>query len=507
MSTKPSLLRQIVDRVVVEPVRSGSLRVRDWTPQLITIGIVAALSALASVVLIALGGWLRATQPLTEHADVSMPLVAFGPVVIIACIALTFLLAGMAQASWPIRIASVFLAIGAFGSVMFTAWGWRDYLRSAPVAAALVGFTVVALWRSKGTTWWLPSAVLVIVTTGFVMPLAFARDHEIELIVLGLFTTVLAAAAAARTLLWAVAGVIGVGFFFSIAVGIVNNGIAVWTFGTPNPIVGKVSTYSTLIMRGLGALVALGFALRAWRQRQRRVFVVAIVLSVVLGIAAGTGNGWWSRWWNQAGVAVAMIGVTIIFIAIWVIGRRFTHHRAAQALAMVGLSLAVALPDLIGDPVAALLGATGAGAIFFGLIWNMLTSADFANDDTPRFPRQARVLLLFGLALITLLQFALSSIVQAGALANVGTSSMNIGTNEVGTALLIAAWALLGFDSLFPARSVAGVPTVPESGETLVVAEIAAPTAVDVAHSEQLAAGGAFIEEPLAPGTGDDLDE
>ena len=312
---------------------------------------------------------------------------------------------------------------------------------------------------------------------------------------------------AARTLLWAVAGVIGVGFFFSIAVGIVNNGIAVWTFGTPNPIVGKVSTYSTLIMRGLGALVALGFALRAWRQRQRRVFVVAIVLSVVLGIAAGTGNGWWSRWWNQAGVAVAMIGVTIIFIAIWVIGRRFTHHRAAQALAMVGLSLAVALPDLIGDPVAALLGATGAGAIFFGLIWNMLTSADFANDDTPRFPRQARVLLLFGLALITLLQFALSSIVQAGALANVGTSSMNIGTNEVGTALLIAAWALLGFDSLFPARSVAGVPTVPESGETLVVAEIAAPTAVDVAHSEQLAAGGAFIEEPLAPGTGDDLDE
>lgn len=559
MNAMPSLLHQIVTRVVVEPVRTGSLRFRDWTPQLVAIGIVAALSALASIVLIGMGGWLRATQPLSEHADVSLPVVAFAPMVIIACVTLTFLLAGLVQASWPFRIAAVLLAVSAFATVSFIAFGWRDYPRSVPVMAAVVAFIVLALWRPKGATWWLPSVVLLIVTTGFVLPLALTPDQEIEFIVLGLFTTMLAAAAvapmivvalagvevalstvvwvadlggerlsgtvarvvagasalaaaaflvfrlvsdpgadirllggsalvtvgllaamiawhrvthdmeavdvahlpdAARTLLWAVAAIVGIGFFVSITIDNINSAFAAWTWGDPNPLVQRFSSYWAFIMRGLGALVAVGFAIRAWLRRQRRVFVVAIMLSTIMAVAAGTSNGWWARWWDQAGVAVAMIGFTTVLIGAWAIGRRFTRERATQSLAMVGLSLTVALPDLVGDPVAALLGTAGAGAILFGLVWNMLTSADFANHDTPGFPRQARVLLLFGLALITLLQFALSSVVQAGALATVVTGATNIGTVQFGTALLIAAWALLALDSLFPVRSAAPPPAM-----------------------------------------------
>ncbi len=75
--------------------------------------------------------------------------------------------------------------------------------------------------------------------------------------------------------------------------------------------------------------------------------------------------------------------------------------------------------------------------------------------------------------LVTLLQFMLASVVQAGILATLLDISTSIGTGEIGTALLLGGWALIAADAEAPRRTLpapppvwpapSGAPTIPAS--------------------------------------------
>ncbi|MDO5683123.1 MAG: hypothetical protein Q4G46_09895 [Propionibacteriaceae bacterium] len=194
---------------------------------------------------------------------------------------------------------------------------------------------------------------------------------------------------------------------------------------------------------GLAAVGCLAVGcVAAWRAR-RGVAEFALGLIPFLVVNALRTAGVVRVPWTPGGLAVVTASITMLVVIVWVLTRRFTRERAEAGAALFMLSAAIALPDVLGDPVGALLGAAGSGLVLFGVAWNLLTGSTTANGDSPRFPRQARVLLTLGLALVVLLHVLFATVIRGGGVGDTLDLYSAYGSTLVGPAFLLVVWLAL----------------------------------------------------------------
>lgn len=154
------ILRQLFERIVIDPVRTGRIRRVDWPPGLAVnaaLGLVCYLTAMTVGVA---APWLRAVLP-SPHSTLGMPTTVI--VALFAVLILTSALAVSAawHAPWPLRVVGVVLplpllcvpAVGAGSSLI-------------PSLVAIAGWLLLlamAIWRSRRPyQWWELTAALLL---------------------------------------------------------------------------------------------------------------------------------------------------------------------------------------------------------------------------------------------------------------------------------------------------------------------------------------------------------
>ncbi|MFT3969987.1 MAG: hypothetical protein QM695_06845 [Micropruina sp.] len=100
---------------------------------------------------------------------------------------------------------------------------------------------------------------------------------------------------------------------------------------------------------------------------------------------------------QMSGVLLVVLLVTAAMLAS---GRRLSLTRAAALSSGILLCLVYPHRAILDDPISALLGFSGIGAVLFGLIWRALTEGDLTHEGTPHWPIPSRVLLYCGSALL-----------------------------------------------------------------------------------------------------------
>lgn len=89
---------------------------------------------------------------------------------------------------------------------------------------------------------------------------------------------------------------------------------------------------------------------------------------------------------------LVICAVLIITALIWRREGPLSHDRL-MVLA-VGFLMVLVFPwrEQVAEPLAVLLGFSSVGVLFFGLLWRLLTDAEFTYRESPRFPGGARLL-------------------------------------------------------------------------------------------------------------------
>ncbi len=156
-------------------------------------------------------------------------------------------------------------------------------------------------------------------------------------------------------------------------------------------------TLSRLAVGAIGVGIALPLARRG--RPWAAMFMAAVTVLALFQLLRTRGFSAWANATVPQMSGLLLIGL-LLAAAVLLIGRRLTMLRAA-ALAS-GIVLCVIYPHraILDDPISALLGFSGIGAVLFGLIWRVLTEGDITREPTPRWPVPARVLLYCASALL-----------------------------------------------------------------------------------------------------------
>lgn len=173
----------------------------------------------------------------------------------------------------------------------------------------------------------------------------------------------------------------------------------------------KVSSETTLLVTrvtlGLVCLVVAGrWAVRGRRGPAELLGVIGLLIVVSYATQAGSFLESLSGWER----ALDLVGVAAIVAVILVRVRRHTITPGFLGSVLLLLMLTVLLTqrDFVSDPLSVVLGVAGIGFLLFGYVWTYLTGAESANSDSPRFPRDSRMLLFTALNLfgVTVLAWA-----------------------------------------------------------------------------------------------------
>jgi hypothetical protein len=199
-------------------------------------------------------------------------------------------------------------------------------------------------------------------------------------------------------------------------------------------------------MRLIGsiALIVAGFVL-ARRGRRGLAESSAVIGLVVLALYATSGSALFaSLAWSGASLEHVGLLLVVALTAWWGVTRRLSVRRITALLALVLLAALLPDSDFVSDPIAALLGFAGVGFVLFGFVWRLLSDSGPANESSPHFPREVRVLLLlaYNLFAVTVLAFsALARDPEAGL--DLGGFAL-LGASFLGTAILLGAFVSVG---------------------------------------------------------------
>lgn len=172
----------------------------------------------------------------------------------------------------------------------------------------------------------------------------------------------------------------------------------------PPLITEHITVWADLLM----ALVAVVLLVRGVRRRNL-VTVVLLPSVIVMAVFAAvqTQLGWPSV---SATIAAMVLALVVIGAVVRWRSRMTTHRWFVVSLALVVL---VVFPyrQEITEPLEAVLGSTQVAVLLIGLIWMLLTEAEFTHESSPRHSRVARVLVflayaVFSAAMATSLAFA-----------------------------------------------------------------------------------------------------
>ncbi|MFT4218820.1 MAG: hypothetical protein QM619_16790 [Micropruina sp.] len=121
----------------------------------------------------------------------------------------------------------------------------------------------------------------------------------------------------------------------------------------------------------------------------------------------------------------------LVTAAVLAIRRRLSPTRVTALASGILLCLVYPHRAILDDPISALLGFSGIGAVLFGLIWRVLTEGDLSRDGTPRWPVPSRVLLYCGSALLGVTTAAFVSLTRSSG------SSLDVAIYAVGGDFLL----------------------------------------------------------------------
>jgi hypothetical protein len=144
-------------------------------------------------------------------------------------------------------------------------------------------------------------------------------------------------------------------------------------------------------------------------------------------------------------VASAVVAVAVLIL--W-LRRQLTPQRALAFAGMLILSALFSYRDFISDPLGALLGFSGVALVLFGLTWDLFTSSGWANRESRRFPRPARVLLVLTNYVISMTVLAYAALIRDGSTTIYLDPFAQFGDLIFGTGLLAAA-AVAVFDCVW----------------------------------------------------------
>jgi hypothetical protein len=207
-----------------------------------------------------------------------------------------------------------------------------------------------------------------------------------------------------------------------------------------------LTTTNVTWFRILVGLVLLVVAARLARRgppaRALLLGQIGLVLVVIHLATVTDGRIRWP-WTFDAVVDVAAVAALVGFA--WLVLRgRLTALRAAVLGTIVVVPWAFRFSDVIDAPFVTLLGLGGVGVTLFGLVWAFATGATDANGDSPRYPRQTRVLLFLAQAVYGLLALVYAGVARGGsALAFSPTDTSELGAQVVGVPLILAALVVM----------------------------------------------------------------
>ncbi|MGY4718988.1 hypothetical protein [Naumannella cuiyingiana] len=194
-----------------------------------------------------------------------------------------------------------------------------------------------------------------------------------------------------------------------LALGISLNGVSGTGLGDPLNALGD--RISGLEMEPIRAFLALPAAVLAIWYARRGNLVSALVWVGLVGWSLLMLGAWLDLPLLEPVLLAGCVLILVLAALSWAVRRQLGPTRRFGLLAGLAFCLVLPYRDQIADPVAWLLGASGIAAVLFGLLWRVLTDADFTHVDSPGFPRAARVLLFAANALfasLALLMIAIS---------------------------------------------------------------------------------------------------
>lgn len=100
------------------------------------------------------------------------------------------------------------------------------------------------------------------------------------------------------------------------------------------------------------------------------------------------------------GFGLMLITTIAVLLLVLLVSRRLNRRRIEGMIVVVALALVISEREFFADPVNSVIG--GSAALFFGLVWQFLTSGGEANGDSPRWPRSSRVLMVLGFNLLAM---------------------------------------------------------------------------------------------------------
>lgn len=186
-----------------------------------------------------------------------------------------------------------------------------------------------------------------------------------------------------------------VSMLLGLAIGSWGVPLVISTFVPLPPVVSEqMSVWSDLLM----AVVALVLLVRAILAG-RTLLVVLLPSLLVMGLYAGarTLGGWPSL---SNGVASGLLGLVVLGAALLWRRRMDPLRWFLVSLALVVL-LVFPFRRQVAEPLGALLGDTQLLVLLFGLVWLLLTEAEFTHGSTPRHGRSSRVLVFLAYAVFS----------------------------------------------------------------------------------------------------------
>lgn len=100
--------------------------------------------------------------------------------------------------------------------------------------------------------------------------------------------------------------------------------------------------------------------------------------------------------WTPSAVGDLGLVVTTVAMITWTFSRSWSRGRVSFALVLGLLSALIRQADFFSVPLGFLIGASATALLIVGLVWGFLTDGGEAHENSPRFPGDRQLLVLFG---------------------------------------------------------------------------------------------------------------
>lgn len=208
----------------------------------------------------------------------------------------------------------------------------------------------------------------------------------------------------------------------------------------------RISSETTLLVTRVAVgvaclLVAVRLAAGGHRGRSELLGVIGLLIIVTYATQAGAVLEVLSGWDR----ALDLVGlcVIVVLVAGQLRHRTITPEFLGRVLLLLMLTVLLTQRDFVSDPLSVVLGFAGIGFLLFGYVWTYLTGAEAANSDSPRFPRDARMMLFTALNLFGVTVLAWAALTRSTAFGTDLGPFAELGDQVIGVPIIVTGFVAL----------------------------------------------------------------